>query len=119
MKRVARPGRMGVIAVVALLGLTACKDNGLKDRNLPLDEARHRQYSYPAYEATPSDVPVAAGGRAYMPSLPYESIPDGVLVPVSGATGEVLYAVRGSQAPYSRLYAEAGEGRWRPYLPLN
>lgn len=120
MKRGVSVRHLGVVVFASVIGVTACRDNGLPDRNLPIAEARHRQYGYPAYEATPGDAPVAAGGRHYMPSLPIETIPAGVLVPVAGAAGDVpLFVVRGAEAPYSRVYAQAGEGQWRPYLPLN
>jgi hypothetical protein len=109
------------LMMLVLLGvaLTACKDSGLPDRNVPLQEARHRQYSYPTYQPLANNAPVAAAGRHWVRSAAVEEIPAGVLVPVASVDGTQLYAVRGAQAPYSRLYAPVGTNRWAPYLRLN
>jgi hypothetical protein len=113
-----RARRVVVLAAAGVLGLSACRDNGLPDRNLPLQEARHRQYGYPAYQNVAAHAPVAADGRYWAPSLPLETIPERLLVPIGNA-GTPLYAVRGAATPYSRLYAPAADGRWQPYLRLN
>jgi hypothetical protein len=39
--------------------------------------------------------------------------------PVATAEGTQLYTVRGTRAPYDRLYAPLGQDRWAPYLRLN
>jgi hypothetical protein len=120
MKAVRGRARLGMLALACVAGLTACKDSGLPDRNLPLQEARHRQFAYPAYQPLANNAPVAAAGRHWLRSAAVEQIPANVLVPVAtGRTARQLYAVRGAQAPYSRLYAPAGPGRWTPYLRLN
>jgi hypothetical protein len=108
-----------VMGIVAIMGLAACQDVGLPDRNLPLQEARHRQYGYPTYQPAAEQEQIAAAGRHWMASLPVERIPDRLLVPVGNTNGTPLYALRGSDAPHSRLYARAGDGRWRPFLRLN
>jgi hypothetical protein len=110
--------RFQLLALACVLGLTACRDSGLPDRNLPLPEARHRQYSFPAYEPA-GHAPVALAGRHWIRSLPVETIPAARLVPVGSADGTQLYAVSGARPPYSRLYAPAGPDRWVPYLRIN
>jgi hypothetical protein len=112
-------GRVWMAAVAATVGLSACKDSGLPDRNLPLDEARHRESRYPAYQPTADNQPVAHAGRHWIRTLPVESIPSSLLEPVGGTAGMQLYAVRGSRPPYSRLYTPMGEDRWAPLLRLN
>lgn len=118
MKRGGRT-RTGLLAVAATLVLGACHEGGLPDRNLPLQEARHREWSYPAYQPAANNPPVAMAGRNWLRSLPVETIPARMLQPVGTTDGVSLYAVRGHRAPYGRLYAQVGENRWAPYLPLN
>lgn len=112
-------GRLWVAVLAATVGLAACKDSGLPDRNLPIDDARHREFRYPAYQPTADNQPVAHAGRHWIRSLPVESIPSSLLEPVGGEGGMQLYAVRGSRPPYSRLYTPVGEDRWAPLLRLN
>jgi hypothetical protein len=119
MRGVRGGARLGMLALVTVIGLPACRDSGLPDRNLPLQEARHRQYSYPAYQPLANNVPVAAAGRHWIRSAAVEQIPANKLVPVATVDGMQLYAVRGTAAPYSRLYAPVGQDRWAPYLRLN
>jgi hypothetical protein len=119
MKRVRGVVRLAVLAVGVALGLGACHEGGLPDRNLPLQQARHREFRYPAYQPATDNAPVALAGRHWARSLPVETIPVRLLVPVGAADGTQLYALRHDQAPYSRLYAPVGEGRWAPYLRLN
>jgi hypothetical protein len=119
MKRVRRTAlRLGVVALCGA-ALAACRDSGLPGKNLPRQEARHREFRYPAYQPTADNAPIALAGRHWIGALPVESIPDRLLVPVGSAGGQTLYAPRGRQAPYSRLYARVGDGRWRPFVRLN
>ncbi|CAN5806140.1 hypothetical protein BH23GEM9_BH23GEM9_25080 [soil metagenome] len=111
--------RLWAAAAVCALGLSACHEGGLPDRNLPLQEARHRQYGYPVYQPVANNPAVAMGGRHWMRSLPVETIPARLLMPVGSAEGTTLYTVRGARTPYSRLYTPVGEDRWAPYLRLN
>jgi hypothetical protein len=119
MKGAGAAGRIGVIMLASVLGLSACRDNGLPDRNLPLDDARNRQYSYPGYQPAAESAPVAVAGRAYIGGAPSVRIPARLLTPVGDAQGTMLYAVSGAKAPYARLYASVGNDEWRPYLRLN
>ena len=107
-----------VVSAVCVLGLSGCKDNGLPDKNLPLEEARHRTFRYLAYQPNAANVPVAVAGQQWIGGLPVESIPDRLLVPVGIVEGTALYALRGRSAPYARLYSPVGEGRWRPFVRL-
>lgn len=118
MKRSGRFGA-GLIAVAGLVVLGGCRDNGLPDRNLPLQEARQREYGYPVYERTPDSAPVTIAGAHWMPALPLEEIPSRLLVEVGAANGTPVYALRGADAPYSRLYSPAEGGRWRLLVRLN
>jgi hypothetical protein len=99
--------------------LSGCRDVGLPDRNLPLEEAQQREYGYQVYEASASRPAVAMGGRHWIQSTPAETVPARLLVPVGTSGGTTLYALRGEEAPYSRLYSPAADGRWAPYLRLN
>jgi hypothetical protein len=109
----------GMLALVLATGVTACKDSGLPDRNLPFEEARNRQYGYPVYQPLAGNVPVAAAGRHWLRSAEVMTIPGGIMEPVAAAEGTQLYTVRGTRAPYDRLYAPLGQDRWAPYLRLN
>jgi hypothetical protein len=111
--------RLWLAAGLCVLGLSACHEGGLPDRNIPLQEARHRQYGYPVYQPVANNPAVALAGRHWMRSLPVETIPADLLVAVGTAGGVRLYAVRGARAPYSRLYSPVGDDRWAPYLRLN
>lgn len=108
--------RFGVASVL-VLGLGACRDSGLPDRNLPLDEARFREFRYPAYQPLADNAPVAAAGRVWLGSLPVETIPQRLLTPVATTEGRTLYAAQGQSNP-GRLYAQVGPDRWQPYLRL-
>ncbi len=106
------------VAMLCGIGLGACRDNGLPNRNLPLAEARHKTFRYLAYQPTTTNRPVALAGSLWIGSLPIESIPDRMLEQAGNAEGTVLYALKGRRAPYSRLYSPVGGGRWRPFLRL-
>jgi hypothetical protein len=119
MRAVRGNARLAMLAVACAATLAGCKDSGLPDRVVPLQEARHRQYGYAVYQPLANNAPVAAAGRHWARSAAVEEIPAGVLIPVASADGTQLYAVRGAQAPYSRLYAPVGPNRWAPYPRLN
>jgi hypothetical protein len=111
--------RSAVALAAGLLVAGGCHEGGLPDRNLPLQEARHREYGYPVYQPVADNPQVAAAGRHWMRTVPVETIPARLLSPVATADGVSLYAVQGHRAPYSRLYAQVGEDRWVPYVPVN
>ena len=119
MKRRGAAPRAWLVVIACAAGLSACRDNGLADRNLPLEEAQNREYGYQVYEPSASTPPLAMGGRHWIRSQTMETIAPHVLVPVGTAGGTQLYARRGEEAPYSRLYAQVSEDRWAPYLRLN
>lgn len=119
MKAVRSGVRAGMLALACVATLAGCRDSGLPDRNLPLEEARHRQFSYPAYQPLADNAPIAAAGRHWLRSSAVETIPAAMLEPVQGTDGTPLYAVRGSRAPYARLYTPVGPDRWAPLLRLN
>lgn len=106
-------------ALLCVVGLSACRDNGLPDRNLPLDEARNREYGYPVYERATNAAPIAFGGRHWIRTMPVEEVPSRLLVQVGNAEGTLLFARRGEDAPHSRLYSPAGNNRWIAYVRLN
>jgi hypothetical protein len=118
MKRRGGALKVGLLLAACTAGLSACKDNGLRDRNLPLEQAQTRQGGYPVYEAS-AGTPLAMGGRHWVSSQREETIAGHVLVPVGTAEGTQLFARRGEQAPYSTLYAQVSETRWTPYLRIN
>jgi hypothetical protein len=107
----------GIAACALVLG--ACHEGGLPDRNLPLQEARHREYGYPVYQPVANNPQIALAGRHWMRSLPVETIPQRMMEAAGTTEGVSLYAVRGQRAPYSRLYEQVGADRWVPYLPVN
>ncbi|HEX2166633.1 MAG TPA: hypothetical protein VHG09_05285 [Longimicrobiales bacterium] len=111
--------RVGLVMIACATGLSACRDNGLEDRNLPLEEAQNRVNRYPVYERSGDSPALAMGGRHWIRSQTEEKIAPHVLVPVGTVEGTQLFARRGADAPYSRLWAQVSEDRWTPYLPLN
>lgn len=111
--------RLGLLAITCVAVLAGCKDNGLRDRNLPLAEAQNRQFRYAVYETTADAPVVTVGGRNWMRSHAFEDIAAHVLVPVGTAAETQLYARRSDQVPYSRLYAQEPDGRWAPWLRVN
>ncbi len=102
-------------ATLVLLGLGACKDSGLLNRNSPLAEAMHRPSRYPVYEATSpaSTFIVRVGGQSWITAGQPEAIPQALLKPVATAQGVQLYALVWDQSPYTRLYVSAEDGGFR------
>ena len=111
-------GRVWLVIICAA-GLTACEDVGLYDRNLPIDQARERQFGYRVYQPTANSPAVAMAGRHWLRAAPIQDIPAHMLTQVGNAEGTVLYALRGQQAPYSTLYSPVSQDRWATYLRLN
>jgi hypothetical protein len=119
MKRSGAAMRTALTAVLCIAGLSACRDNGLRDRNLPFDEARDREFRYSVYQPIANNHAVAMGGRHWIRALPVETIPSRLLVQVGNAEGTLLFARRGEEAPYGRLYSPVSNNRWLPYVRLN
>jgi hypothetical protein len=107
-----------VAAAIAVLAAAGCKDSGLPDRNLPLEEARHRQWSYPLY-----DMVVAPGlpllvnvdetmwalqAAPAFYSLGAPSVPEHMLRAATAGGPVALRALSWDDAPFDRLYAGAG-----------
>ncbi|NLG63356.1 MAG: hypothetical protein GX539_14055 [Candidatus Cloacimonetes bacterium] len=116
-----RSWRMGAVALLAVMS-RACVDSGLPGKNLPLDVARFREWSYPLYEAavTPSGLPdlvsfddatwalqAATRTEAGLESA-LERNPQ-FLRPVSGGEAQFL-ALTWDQSPYNRLFLRAPSG---------
>jgi hypothetical protein len=119
MRRTGGALRVWLVAIACVAGLSACRDNGLPDRNLPLDEAQHRELRYTVYQPATDTPALAMGGRYWIRSHAVETIAAHVLVPVGTAEGTQLFARRGEAAPYGRLYQRISQDRWAPYLRLN
>jgi hypothetical protein len=118
MRRV-RGAVRGAALLLAVVTLAGCRDSGLPDRNLPVEEARTREFGYSVYQAAPEARPVAAAGRHWIRSAPEERIRPQLMTPVA-ADGDVqLYAPRHARPPYDRLYSPAGADLWTPWLRLN
>ena len=91
-----------------------CRDVGLPDRNLPLDQAEHRTYGYPVYQAFPDSVPVLqVAGHRWQATSPIETIETRLMTSVGNASGTAVYVLVWDKAPYDRLYTPVGENRWR------
>jgi len=109
-----------MVTAACALALGACKDNGLKDRNLPYTEAQHREFRYAAYQAMPDNMPVSLHGQHWLGSSEVMRITPSLLVPVGdNGSGTTLYALKGAKAPYDRIYSSAGGNSWHPLLRIN
>jgi hypothetical protein len=102
-----------LVAVLAVLPL-GCRDVGLPDRNLALDQAQHRTSSYPAYQPYAGEVEVwEVAGQRWQATAPIETNESRLLQSVANASGTPVYALAWDRAPYDRLYTPVGENRWR------
>ncbi len=113
--------RMGAVALLAVLS-SGCVDSGLPGKNLPLEVARFREWSYPLYQEAvqPSGLPDLIsfdGGTWALQAAPFtesglistlERDPQ-LLRPVSGGTEQFL-ALAWDEAPYNRLFLRAPSG---------
>jgi hypothetical protein len=100
------------VAMVAMLG--GCRDSGLPDRNLPLEEARTRPFRYSVYE--PASVPpVRVADRDWIAAGLPMSIPQRLLTPVT-PDGNV-FALASDASPWTRLYRRSAAG-YTPLAPL-
>jgi hypothetical protein len=112
---------MGAVALLAVIS-SGCVDSGLPGKNLPLDVARHREWSYPLYQAAvqPSGLPDLIsfdGGTWALQAAPFveaglesalQRDPQ-LLRPVSGGEAQFL-ALAWDEAPFDRLFLRAPSG---------
>lgn len=111
------------LALLVLLGTTGCVDSGLPGKNLPLEQARHRAWSYPLYEvaAQQSEVPalISLDDRTWAlsaivpPELGTESTlarDPSLLRTVSSAGGASLQALTWDDSPFDLLFARTSAG---------
>ncbi len=99
------------VAAAIVLTAAGCRDSGLPDRNLPLEEAEQRALHYSLYEAAPAGAIVHDGAEWVVAGLPMK-ISAGLLVPIDVEGGEA-FALATDAAPHDRLYVRSGEG-WIP-----
>ncbi len=118
----ARNRPAGAVALLAVIGATACVDSGLPGKNLPLEQARHREWSYPLYQEAvqPSGLPdlvpfddgLWALRAAPLHELGLETAltrnPE-LLRPVSTGSA-ALSAFAWDEAPYDRLFLQTESG---------
>ena len=116
-----RTWRIGAVALLAAIS-SGCVDSGLPGKNLPLDEARFREWSYPLYEMAvhPSGLPdlisfddgtwalMAAPHRKGGMESALERSPQ-LLRPVSGGEAQFM-ALAWDTPPYNRLFLRAPSG---------
>jgi hypothetical protein len=111
--RAARLTRSLLAAALGATLLAGCRDNGLPDRNLPLDQAASRTYNYPAYQPYAGEVEVwELGGRRWQAGAQVETIEARLLQAVANANGTAVYALVWDREPHDRLYTPVGENRW-------
>jgi hypothetical protein len=119
MARPARPQPGFATLAFALLLLGGCRDSGLPNRNLPLEEAMNRQWRYPVYEAaTPTTDPdarvFALDGRSWMTTGERQAIPQNMLKAAGNAEGTQVFALVWDESPFTRLYILGQDGQYRP-----
>ncbi len=112
---------MGAVALLTVIS-SACVDSGLPGKNLPLEVARFREWSYPPYQPAvqPSGLPDLVsfdGGTWALQDAPH--VESGLVSalqrdptlmrPVSGGTPQFL-ALTWDEAPFDRLFLQAPSG---------
>jgi hypothetical protein len=115
------------MAAIASAAMACAPPSGM---NEPVDQARIGS-PYPVYQAAaPLTEPgrfIAADGRrwvAYDAPSPVYGADHGVeidarlLQPLGTVDGVQLHVRANERAPYTRLYAPLGPGRWREYRPV-
>ncbi len=111
----------GVAAVV--LALAGCKDLGVRgSANVPLEIARTRPpafWSYQAvksaqvrkvYEGRQGDL-LTVGSQKFLVQFPDFAGSPSLLVPAASQGGAAVYALRGEQPPFDRVYVAAAPNR--------
>ena len=119
-----------------IIALAGCKDSGLPDRNLPIDEAQHRApdalvqavhpESRPEAEGAEAHAgmsmatrPITIGGQTFAASGTPASMDAAGLTQVGSVGGMGFFAARGDDAPYDRLYMAHGEQGYVTYVPMH
>lgn len=112
-----KTGFAGAGLVLGGVLLAAC--NGWP-RAAELEEARHKPEFYATYAATPAEQAqvVAFENRRWLVSPASVTLRGVKLVPVGTAEQTTIYAEAGQAAPFSSLYASAGDGQWHRLLPI-
>ncbi|HEU5209557.1 MAG TPA: hypothetical protein VFU06_09110 [Longimicrobiales bacterium] len=116
-----RGWRMGAVALLAVLS-SGCVDSGLPGKNLPLDVARFREWSYPLYQEAvqPSGLPDLVSFDQGTWALQAATLAEAglesalqrnpqLLRPVSGGEAQFL-ALSWDQPPFDRLFLRAPSG---------
>lgn len=131
--------RATLIVSSAILALGGCKDSGLPDRNLPLDQAEHRapdalvQAVHPLSRAGSTDAqagshdttmvarPITVGGQVFQASGMPTRMSAGSLRAVGGgaAVGGSFSAATWDEPPYDQLYLAHPGGLHITYLPVH
>jgi hypothetical protein len=114
--------RAGATALLTVILATGCVDSGLPGKNLPLEEARHREWRYPLYQAAvqPSGLPDLIHFDGSTWALQSHGWPEmgiattltrdpSMLEVVSGGSA-AFQALRWDEAPYDRLFLRAPSG---------
>lgn len=112
------PARIATV-IVAVAGLSACKDSGLPDRNTPIDQAMNAESRYPLYDAAdprtdPAAVAFEFDGQRWSASGAAVSVPPRLLRTVGSTAQGQLHALVWDERPYTRLYIATADGSWRP-----
>ena len=103
--------RLAWVAAVAALAAAGCRDSGLPDRNLPLDQAEQRALPYSLHEPAPAGGIRYDGAEWVVAGRPMQ-ISASLLVPVEVEGGEA-WALATDAPPRDRLYVKSGDA-WTP-----
>ena len=127
-----------IAAAAAALVAVGCRDSGLPDRNLALEDARHRapdalvQAVHPetnpalhgaaaeAHGAGMTSGPVTVGGQTFQAAGRPIALGDASLRSVgTSAMGGTFSAAAWDEPPYDRLYLAHPGGTYLEYLPVH
>ncbi|HEX6590247.1 MAG TPA: hypothetical protein VF039_14670 [Longimicrobiales bacterium] len=134
--------RATLFATIAVVAVAGCKDSGLPDRNLPIDEAAHRapdalvQAVHPETRAgaegaaaMPTDEAhagaatqsraITIGEQTFLPAGMPMDVDPALLTQVGAGGGMSFHAVRGDEAPYDRVFMTHPGGRYITYMPVH
>jgi hypothetical protein len=103
--------------MLVLVALTGCRDSGLPDRNLPLQEAEQRQWRYPLYASGVTSSTIRHDGADWAIAGAPVVAPARMFAAVGGEGGRTVHALTNDSPPYDRLYLQTDTG-WRPYARI-